>query len=140
MRTPLLIALALPVLLVAGCNSKKAEETAPPPLTQVLPNLPLPPDAQAVNTSSGTDATQVTLRSPHPPDTVAIYYRKVLSEPPFRLVNETSADGVISFLADQDGPSLWVTIQADGATASQVTLAGALVAKSTKAGADTTRK
>ncbi len=84
MRTPLLIALALPVLLVAGCNAKQADEaSAPPPLSQVLPNLPLPPDAQAVGAASGVDATQITLASPHPVDSVASYYRKLLASPRF---------------------------------------------------------
>ena len=143
MRTPFLAAVALPILLVTGCKSKKAEEVAPPPpppLAQVLPNLPFPPEAQPVSTASGTDATQITLTSTLPPDSVADFYRKVLGEPPFRLVNESNTGGVISFLADQEGPSLWVTIRTDGKTGSQVTLAGALVASAKKAAADTTGK
>jgi hypothetical protein len=139
MRTPLFIALALPVLLVAGCKSHKA---APPPpaLSQVLPNLPFPPDAQPVTTVSGADATQITLLSPHLPDSVAAYYRKLLGDTPFRLVNETSTGGVFSFLADQDGPSLWVTVQPDGKAGSKVTIAGAVQASPKKPSVDTTGK
>ena len=142
MRTPFHVALALPILLLAACNSKKGEEVAPPPppLGQVLPVLPFPHGAQPVSTASGEDATQITLTTPQSPDTVANYYRKVLGETPFRLVNESSTGGVISFLADQDGPSLWVTIRSDGKTGSQVTLAGALVASAKKTVVDTTGK
>jgi hypothetical protein len=142
MRTQFVVALALPVILLAGCKSKKAEDVAPPPpaLGQVLPVLPFPPDAQPVGSASGADATQLTMTSPQPPDSVANFYRKVLGEPPFRLVNESTTGGVISFLADQDGPSLWVTIRSDGKTGSEVTLAGALVATAKKAVADSTGK
>jgi len=141
MRTQFVVALALPIILLAGCTSRKAEEAAPPPpLAQVLPVLPFPPDAQPVSTASGEDATQVTLTSPQSVDTVANYYRQVLGEAPFRLVNESSTGGVISFLADQDGPSLWVTIQSDGQGGSLVTLAGALVAKAKQAVVDSTGK
>ena len=142
MRTPFLAAVALPILLVTGCKSKPVGEPPPPPppLAQVLPNLPFPPEAQPVSTASGADATQITLNSTQPPDSVASFYRKVLGDPPFRLVNESTTGGVISFLADQDGPSLWVTIRSDGKTGSQVTLAGALVASAKKAAADTTGK
>lgn len=141
MRTQFVVAVAIPVLLLAGCKSAKAPEAAPPPppLSQVLPNLPFPPDAQPVASVSGADATQITVRSPHPPDSVASYYRKLLGDPPFRLVNEASAGGVISFLADQDGPSIWVTVQPDGKVGSQVTIAGAQVSPK-KAGVDTTAK
>lgn len=143
MRTQFVVALALPVLLLAGCKSKTVVEVAPPPpppLAQVLPVLPFPPDAQPVGTASGVDATQITVNTPQPPDSVANFYRKVLAEPPFRLVNESTTGGVVSFLADQDGPSLWVTIRSDGKTGSQVTLAGALVASAKKAVADSTGK
>jgi hypothetical protein len=135
MRISFLLSLAAPLVLAAGCNSKKPEADAPappPPLSQVLPTLPFPPDAQPVTTQSGADATQVILVTPQSPDSVAAYYRRVLGEPPFRLVNETTSNGVISFLADQNGPSLWVTIQPNGTSGSQVTLAGGAV--------DSTRK
>jgi hypothetical protein len=142
MRTQFVVALALPVVLLAGCKSKPVVEAAPPPpaLSQVLPVLPFPPGAQPVSTASGADATQITVNTPEPPDSVANFYRKVLAEPPFRLVNESTTGGAISFLADQDGPSLWVTIRSDGKTGSQVTLAGAVVASAKKAVADTTGK
>jgi hypothetical protein len=141
MRTPLLIALALPLSLMAGCKSDKAAEaTPPPPLGQVLPNLPFPPDARPLTTVSGTDATEITLLSPHAPDSVAAYYRRLLADPPFRLVNETSTGGVVSFFANQDGPPLWVTVQSDGKAGSKVTIAGAVQAKPKTAGADTTAK
>ena len=142
MRTPLLVALALPVLLVAGCKSDKAAEAAlpPPPLSQVLPNLPFPPDAQPLTTVSGADATQITLVSPHPPDSVAAYYRKLLGDPPFRLVNETTTGGVVSFFANQDGPPIWVTVQPDGKVGSKVTIAGAVQAKPKTPSVDSTGK
>lgn len=128
--------------LVVACNGKKADDApvTPPELKTVLPNLPLPPDAQPIGTQSGTEATQIVIISPHPVDSVAAYYRNVLSMPPFRLVNEANTDGVISFIADQNGPSLWVTIQSNGTTGSQVTLAGAVVDSSLKAKPNTTRK
>lgn len=142
MRTQLVVALVLPALLLAGCKSEKAQEAAPPPpaLSQVLPNLPFPPDAQPLTTVSGADATQITLLSPHPPDSVAAYYRKLLGDPPFRLVNETTTGGVVSFFANQDGPPIWVTVQPDGKVGAKVVIAGAVQDKPKSPSIDTTGK
>jgi hypothetical protein len=115
-------------VLVAGCGllacSAPKKEV---PLRDALPNLPLPPSAQVLSREAGEDAMQVRFRSDLEPDQVAIYYRALLGKPPWRLTSDTpGADGTITLYAEQDGPSLWVTIRkAEGAPGSLVVLAGA---------------
>lgn len=142
MRTPLLLTIVTPLMLVAACGPRKAAEPPPPPpppLSSVLPVLPLPPSGTPLSSESGADATRIVIVSTQPPDSVADYYRRVLGQPPFRLVNETNSGGVISFYANQDGPSIWVTVQANGEAGSQVVIAGARVDTTKKATPDTTK-
>jgi hypothetical protein len=125
MRTfPFLLTAAL---LVTACGDKPAPdpEEAPPSIAEVFPNLPLPPDGQILSREGTGQAMQMIFSSPQAGDTIANYYRKVLSAPPYELINESTNDGVVSFFVEQNGPSMWVVVQGLEAGGSLVTVAGA---------------
>jgi hypothetical protein len=117
----LTFALAATVLL-AGCHKPKPKEVN---LSQVLPNIPLPPDPEPLVKETGTNAMRVLIVSRVAPDSVVAYYRKILSAEPFRLVNERSSGRTTSFYAEQDGPSIWITVSPNGTQGSMVIIAGA---------------
>lgn len=120
--------------LAAGCSGdgREPEETVMTPI-QVLPNLPLPGDAAVVGTEGGVDAAVLVLSTPIPGDSIAEYYRDLLSRPPYRLINEDVTNGVTSFYVEQDGPPLWVTVEPLQAGGTLVRLAGAAVKPDTAA-------
>lgn len=113
---------------LGACAEKPAK---PPTLSEALPNLPLPPGASFVSRSGGSDALQITLRSPSPVDAVAAYYRRVLGRAPWRLVNDAKdAEGAVVLFAQQDGPPLWVRLRpAEDGRGTVVDLSGAVVPK-----------
>ena len=103
---------------------------------EALPNLPLPPQPSFVGRSGGPDALQVTVRSPASPDAVADYYRAVFKTGKWKLVNEAKdAEGATVLFAQQNGPPLWVRIQAADGGGSRVELSGAILTKVDSAGA-----
>jgi hypothetical protein len=103
---------------------------------EALPNLPLPPQPSFVGRSGGPDALQVTVRSPASPDAVANYYRAVFKTGKWKLVNEAKdAEGATVLFAQQNGPPLWVRIQAADGGGSTVELSGAILTKVDSAGA-----
>ena len=73
-------------------------------------NIPLPPDAEPLIRETGTDAIQFVMVSRASPDSVVAYYRVVLSADPFRLVNERKSGNSTAFYAEQNGPSIWITV------------------------------
>jgi hypothetical protein len=119
------------VLALVACKDKGPQT---PKISQVLPNLPLPPNASVVSKSGGSDALQITLISPAKVKDVEMYYRAVLSKNGWRLVNDMrDRDGSVVLLAEQDGPPLWVRIKStDDSVATMVELAGAVMADTTK--------
>jgi hypothetical protein len=119
------------VLALVACKDKGPQT---PKISQVLPNLPLPPNASVVSKSGGSDALQITLISPAKVKDVETYYRAVLSKNGWRLVNDMrDRDGSVVLLAEQDGPPLWVRIKStDDSVATMVELAGAVMADTTK--------
>jgi hypothetical protein len=119
------------ILALVACKDK-APQT--PKLSQVLPNLPLPPNASVVSKSGSSDALQITLISPVKAQEVEMYYRTVLSKSGWRLVNDMrDRDGAVVLLAEQNGPPLWVRIKStDDSAATMVELAGAVVTDTTK--------
>lgn len=108
--------------LLPACSRNKPK---PLDLGAVLPNLPLPPEAQSLVSEGGTDAMQFLFVSPVSPDSIVSYYRSVLSSGVFRLINETKNGKTTAFYAEQDGPSIWVTVAPNGNDGSQITIAGA---------------
>src|SRR4029453_6343622 len=114
---------ALLCVALAGCADRPPK---PPKMAEVFPNLPLPPDGILIGKSGGTDALQLTRRSRRPSAEIEAYYKRVLSENGWRLVNQLKAqDGATVLLAEQNGPPLWVRIVAEDSTSTMVELAGA---------------
>ncbi len=125
MRTiPFLLAAAV---LVTACGDKTAPEVeeTPPTVTEVFPNLPLPPAGQLLSQEGAGAAMQMVFSSTEPGDSIADFYRDVLSRPPYELINESINNGVVSFFVEQNGPSMWVVVQGLEAGGALVTLAGA---------------
>lgn len=108
--------------LVSGCHKPRPKEVD---LSQVLPNIPLPPDPEPLVRETGTNAMQFVIASRAVPDSVVAYYRRVLSADPFRLMNERTAGKVTSFYAEQNGPSIWISVSPNGTEGSLVIIAGA---------------
>ena len=119
------------VLALVACKDKGPQM---PKVSQVFPNLPLPPDASVVSRSGSSDALQLTLMSSAKAKDVEAYYRAMLSKNGWRLVNDMrDRDGSVVLLAEQDGPPLWVRIKStDDSVATVVELAGAVFADTTK--------
>lgn len=126
MRTLTAFALMLTLAPLAACQSAKPVESPVKKAgLEVLPNLPLPPGGTPLTSQASTEAMQVIATTESPVDTVVAYYRDLLAKPPFRLINETMADSIVSFYVEQDGPSLWITVQRNGPAGSLVVIAGA---------------
>jgi hypothetical protein len=88
----------------------------PPEFAEVLPNLPLPPQATFVSKAGGADALQLTVRSPVQTDLVVAYYRALFKRNGWRLVNDAKdQEGSVVILAEHDGPPIWVRIRKDDA-------------------------
>ncbi len=121
MRRLFLVALALGLVACAEPPKKQAQ------VGETLPNLPLPPGGEVVSREGGEDALKIRFRSDIAPDQLVAYYRGVLGKPPWRLVSDTpSPDGAVTLYAEQDGPSIWVTVRkAEGAAGTFVDIAGA---------------
>jgi hypothetical protein len=109
---------------LAACGDRAPQ---PPDVSEVLPNLPLPPAARFVSRSGGEEALQLTVRSPMPRAEVESYYKETLNKGRWKLVNQArDRDGALVILARQDGPPLWVRIRADeDTTATLVDFLGA---------------
>jgi hypothetical protein len=117
------------VLSLAAVACGRDAEPKPPKFSEVMPNVPLPPNATFVSKSGGGDALQLTVRSPAQADVVADYYRQLFKKEGWRLVNDAKdQEGAVVFFAEQDGPPLWVRIRnADDGRGTLVDLAGARV-------------
>ena len=128
---PIKIWAAVAVLALVACKDK-APQT--PKVSQVFPNLPLPPNASVVSRSGSSDALQLTLMSAVKAKDVESYYRTMLSKNGWRLVNDMrDQDGSVVLFAEQDGPPLWVRIKStDDSVATVVELTGAVMADTTK--------
>lgn len=128
MPTPTRLA-ALSALLLAACGGAEQQvpEEEPIPIVQVLPNIPLPPGGQPLTSERGGDAAQLVVSTPMMADSVIAFYRELLSQPPYRLMNEATERSITSFYVEQEGPSLWVTVEGLAAGGTLVRLAGAAV-------------
>jgi hypothetical protein len=124
---PTKIRVGLALLALVGCRDKPPEMAK---VSDVLPNLPVPPRASVVSRHGSPDALKLTLMSNARPKEVEAYYRDILTERNgWRLVSDTrDAEGALVLLAEQDGPPLWVRIQSTSdSVATMVELAGAAV-------------
>ncbi len=126
---PTRIRVCLALLALAACK----DEEPPPPVmaeaSKVFPNLPLPPQASVVSRDGSAEALKITLMSRAKVKDIEAYYREVLSEDGWRLVNDArDREGATVLLAERDGPPLWVRIRStDDSAATLVELAGAIV-------------
>jgi len=130
---PSKIWVAVAVLALVGCKDKEPEiEMAK--VSDVFPNLPVPPEATVVSHSGGPDALQLTLMTPAKAKDMEAYYRGLLTKSGWRLVNDMrDQDGSVVLLAQQNGPPLWVRIKStDDSAATMIELAGAVVPDTTK--------
>lgn len=114
-------------LALVACRDKGPKL---PSVSQVFPNLPLPPQASVVSRSGSPDAMQITLTSSAKAQDVEAYYRYVLTKNGWRLVSDVrDGEGAAVLLAEQDGPPLWVRIKStDDSVSTMVELAGAVMA------------
>lgn len=121
MRRLIIVVLGLGLMACAEPARKQAD------VGETLPNLPIPPNGEIISREGGEDALKFRFRSDLAPEPMLAYYRGVLGKPPWRLVSDApSPDGAVTLYAEQDGPSIWVTIRkADGAAGSFVDIAGA---------------
>lgn len=119
---------AAALLLALAC---KSEPPKVPQLSETIPNLPFPPQAEVVASSGGEDALQIRFRTVAPVQEVADYYRDFFSKGGWHLVSDTkTADGAVAMYAEGSGPPLWVTIRKQpDADATLVDLVGAKLPK-----------
>lgn len=119
--------LLLSIVTLAACQTKDAAPVEEIPVTvpEVFPNLPLPPGGQVVSRQGTGSALQMVFSTPTSGDSIATYYRDVLAKPPYQLINESINEGVVAFFVEQDGPSMWVTVQGLPAGGTLVTIVGA---------------
>jgi hypothetical protein len=124
---PTKIRVGLALLALIACRDKPPEMAK---VSEVFPNLPLPPAASLVSREGSADALKLTLMAKARPAAVEAYYRDALSSRNgWRLVSDTrDAEGAVVLLAQQNGPPLWVRIQStDDSAMTKVELAGALL-------------
>jgi hypothetical protein len=119
--------LGLSVALLA-CGDKPAAPKTPS-VGQVFPQLPIPPNAEFVSKAGGTDALQITLRTPVGPEAVAVFYRTVFKSNQWKLLNENKdGNGAVILFAQRKQTPLWVRVRADSSSGgSLVDLAGAIL-------------
>ena len=98
-------------------------------MSEAMPDLPLPPMASVVSRAGSEDALQITFRSSLSPDSMANYYRAVLTSGVWSLVGDTrTADGSVALYAERNGPPLWVTIRKDSTSSGSIlSIGGAVV-------------
>ncbi len=116
---------AAAILVACGDDDAAPVPPAAPPFETVLPNIPFPPNAATVSSERADKAIKLVFASSSPSDSVVAYYRTVLAAAPYRLINEAMSGNVTSFYVEQDGPSMWVTVQPVDVNNSLVTIAGA---------------
>ena len=116
-------------LALAGCKDKEPEMAK---ISELFPNLPIPPQASVVSRDGSPEAIKLTLLSNARPAEVEADYRDILGRGVWRLVSDSrDAEGAVVLMAEQDGPPLWVRIQSTSdSAATMVELAGAVTSRS----------
>jgi len=116
--------LAVALVLALACKEDKPKM---PPLGETIPELPVPPDGEAISHAGGEDALQIRFKSSEGPEEIATYYRNYFSKNNWRLVSDIKTrEGVIVMYAEGVKRPLWVTItKASGEDGSLIDIAGA---------------
>jgi hypothetical protein len=129
--TTSLIRCVLICAALAACGDKPPKTPKIATLHDAIPLLPLPPEPTIVSRAGGPDVLQVTVRSPAKSDVVEAYYRQTFKSGGWRLVSDAKdAEGAVVFLAQRNGPPLWVRVRkGEGGQGSMVELTGAVVSK-----------
>jgi hypothetical protein len=122
---------------LAACADKPPKYPKTASLHDALPVLPLPPNPDIVSRAGGPDVLQVTVRSPAKSDVVEAYYRQTFKTGGWHLLSDAKdAEGAVVFLAQQNGPPLWVRVRkAEDGQGTVVELTGAVVPKHDSAAA-----
>lgn len=128
---PTKIWVVVAALALVACEDKSPQL---PMVSQVFPNLPLPPQASVVSRSGSPEAMQITLTSSATAQDVEAYYRGALGKNGWRLVKDSrDSEGTIALLAEQEGRPLWIRIKGtDDGRATVIELAGTIVADSVR--------
>jgi hypothetical protein len=123
MRTIILLGTA-GLLALAACD--RADQPKQATVSETMPNLPLPPNAEFVSRSGSADALQLVFQSAATADAVGAYYRDAFTTGGWSLVSDTKQpDSTVVLYAEQSGHPMWVRIKPTGQSA-RVELMGAI--------------
>jgi len=117
----------LVLLAAAGCH--RPGEASRQTVAQSLQGILVYPRSQVVSMSSGDSAGQLVLSSPAAPDTVAKWFRGMLTTNHWALQSDArQPDGSILMYAERGRRPLWISIQeTSGAPGTSYTVTGAIV-------------
>lgn len=134
MRTQHLLALAAALVAapLGACRDEAEPEPELPSVPAAFPHLLLPPSGTLVARAGSEDALQLIFTSTVAPARVAAYYRRTLSQAPWRLVGDETSDSTSVLYAETGGRPLWVRVAPgpDGA-GTRIELTGAVAAEGT---------
>ncbi len=121
-----LICAALVAGLLAGCGGgEDAPAERQLSAIEAFPNIPLPPDGRMLGTEGSGEALQLLMSTPMATDSVTDYYRRILADAPYRLLNETSDSTTTSFYVESgEERPLWVRVERLAAGGTVVRLIG----------------
>ena len=112
------------LLVLAACGGDDQPKQAS--VSEAMPNIPLPPNAEFISKSGSADALQLVFQSPATADYVLRYYRDAFSAGAWKLVSDTrQPDSTVVLYAEQSGHPMWVRVKPTGQTA-RVELMGAI--------------
>ncbi len=124
------IIIALAALAVTACGDREQQPDTPKmvSITDAFPNIPLAPEGEISGVEGEGDARQLLISSSLAADSIASYYRELLSDAPYELISESTNDGRTSFYAEQEGGQpLWVTVEGLEAGGTLIRLTGAAI-------------
>ena len=128
-RTHLLLPVALVALAACGSDAADAPEAERPlSAIEAFANIPLPPNGMPAGSEGTGEALQLMVTSEFEADSVSAFYRGLLTEEPYHLINESRTGGTTTFYVESgDKRPMWVHVEpkADGGT--MVRLVGAAV-------------
>jgi hypothetical protein len=128
--TRLLTVLPLAALALAACGDRPADAPTERAISAVeaFANIPLPPNGVPAGSEGTGDALQLMVTSEFTADSVSAFYRRLLTQEPYHLINESSTAGTTSFYVESaDKRPLWVHVTPEASGGSMVRLVGAAV-------------